>query len=247
MPVAAASQNRTSYFRNLLIALASHSDNLVTFRAADDRDVVGSVPNLRSAIQFFKRTHMLKLFTCFLVCAVTLGKKVPPSTPGLSTHVVSVSASSRHLALGYLSWLHEHPELRPGSGKGLAQPGKSGEPYKIEWPTLDIYDQSGNAIYHGNDSRSNVAVIERLPAEIPRLDSHVAALRPSLQEAEGMFPELKTVPLPVGWNNYPFTIFVIDYGARPQCRDQDQAIQKLKSRLQGSRLRLIEIRIPEDD
>ncbi len=159
-----------------------------------------------------------------------------------TTNVISVQAQAKELAQGYLSWLHKHPELRPGSGSKLAQEGKSGDPYNIAWPTLDIYSRTGVSIFHGNDSDVNVKIIQRLPRVVPPPDNSQAAKRPTLLDAIAMFPEVpQNSSFPPAHVQY--TVFVITYTDRPACAAQDQAVQALKKRVDGSQIRIIEVRL----
>jgi len=157
-------------------------------------------------------------------------------------NVLSVSAQAKELAQGYLAWLHQHPELRAGSGSNLAQSGKAGDPYKILWPTLDIYSRAGLSFFHGNDSDTNIKIIQHLPHQVPLPDPMTARRRPTLEEALAMFPEI-----PSRAGNPPaqikYTVFVINYADRPSCAAQDQAIRALKKRVAGSQIRIIEVRL----
>jgi hypothetical protein len=157
-----------------------------------------------------------------------------------SANVVSVNAAVGELLDGYLGWTHKHPELRPGSGSKLAQPGKAGAPYRILWPTLDIYSATGASLYHGNDSEGNVKVVRALPQLLPKTDA--MQIRPTLEEAEAMFPELSHERMPSS-ARIKYTVFVVNYAKRPACNAQDEAIQQLKKRVAGSRIRVVEVRI----
>jgi hypothetical protein len=157
-------------------------------------------------------------------------------------NVLSVSAQAKELAQGYLAWLHQHPELRAGSGSNLAQSGKAGDPYKILWPTLDIYSRAGLSLFHGNDSDTNIKIIQHLPHQVPLPDPLIARRRPTLEEALAMFPEIPSrAGIPPAHIKY--TVFVINYADRPSCAAQDQAIRVLKKRVAGSQIRIIEVRL----
>ena len=155
---------------------------------------------------------------------------------------LSVDASTKELATGYLKWIHAHPEVEPGFGLSN-QDDKPVKPYAIVWPSLDIYDANGNLIYHGNDSAENISVIRALPQTLLSVPTNPAkSLRPTLAEAEVMFPEIATakgsqIKAP------QYTLFVINYAERPACKDQDVAIQQLKPRLEGSQILLVEVRL----
>lgn len=180
------------------------------------------------------------------LCVLALARPVfsQSTTAQVNTaNVVSIEASSKELAQGYLAWLHKHPEFRPGSGSKLAQSGKAGDSYKILWPTLDIYSTAGISIYHSNDSEKNVRIIHALPQISPKFGvtpgNHS---RPTLDEAKAMFPEFSHIAIPFS-AHIRYTLFVINYAQRPACKAQDAAMQQLKKRVNGSQIRIIEVRI----
>lgn len=170
----------------------------------------------------------------------------PTTSSAYTSNVVSVNAPSTELAQGYLAWLHKHPELRPGSGSKLAQGGKAGDPYKILWPTLDIYSAAGVSIFHGNDAEENNRIIKRLPTNLPQADAIQGSMRPTLDEAMAMFPEFSkdAIKLPA---RARYTVFVITNEDRPACSAQDQAVQELKKRVRGSQVRIVEVRVKAEN
>jgi hypothetical protein len=163
-----------------------------------------------------------------------------------TTNVVSVNASTKDLAQGYLRWLRKHPELRPGSGSKSAQSGEAGDPFKLLWPTLDIYSSPGILIFHGNDSETNVRIIQQLPKILPHADATQGSMRPTLSEAVAMFPELSSdvIKFPT---HVKYTLFVINYKDRPACSAQNHAIQELKKRVRGSQVRVVEVQVKAEN
>ena len=148
------------------------------------------------------------------------------SRPGNS---VSVDGSVEDLARGYLQWMKNHPEAVPGV-----------ERLKLEMPTIDLYSPSGTSIYYGADSARNGAFLNTLPQGIH--DAKTTVARPSLKEAIEMFPAFKTQEEGL-LADHRYTIFAVTYPDWDKCKEQNDAVARLRVRAAQSNMRILEVRL----
>jgi hypothetical protein len=204
-------------------------------------------------MRFRYQICLLSLFCLRALAGPVFSQSVLANVDG--ANVVSVKGSNGELGHGYLEWIGKHPGAMQESRREAVRNGPplSGHPaapkittiHEILWPRLDIYSAAGVSVYYGNVSEENVRVIDALPQVLP--DTVVTPggpLRPTLHEACSMFHQLKC-----GGKHAPaqidYTVFVIYYAraGNHACEDQDAAIQRLKKRVEGSRIRIVEVRI----
>lgn len=141
----------------------------------------------------------------------------------------------------------QFPSVNPESLQGIAKPDSERSndrpPLLIRTPSVDLYSPSGVSLYHGTKSEENAAFIRALPLGIQEgKTKKTNEIRPTLQEAMGMFPEFDPYKsMPTGKNLS--TVFVLAFPDLVDCKAQDGAIQELKSRAHGLGIRVIEVRI----
>ena len=171
------------------------------------------------------------------------------NTNANSTNVVSVTGSGSELGHGYLAWTINHPGAQQESVRVVKAVPLSGQRTttisSILWPRMDIYSAAGVSIYYGSNSAQNVNIIDALPHELPTINTTSGRpTRPTLKEACSMFHALRCG----GKHDSPqfdYTVFVINKtrAGFHDCEEQDAAIQRLKQRVEGTRIRIVEVRI----
>lgn len=167
----------------------------------------------------------------FLLGCIAMGQS--STTSSSAQHVTSgvyiVNASVAELADGYNKWQGDHPNV--------VQAGKS---LRVNMPIIDLYSTSGILLYHGEDSATNAAFLRTLPEGIGKAKTSVA--RPSLKEAIEMFPELKAQEDAL-LADKRYTIFAITYPDWDHCKDQNEAVAKLRENKAQANIRIIEVRL----
>ncbi|MGH9897695.1 MAG: hypothetical protein ACRD4L_02435 [Pyrinomonadaceae bacterium] len=108
-------------------------------------------------------------------------------------------------------------------------------------PNMDLYSPSGISIYYGEDSATNAAFLRTLPQAISSTKKTDVA-RPSLKEAIEMFPALKAQEGAL-LADKRYTVFAVTYPDWDHCKDQNEAVAKLRKRAGQLKIRIIEVRI----
>jgi hypothetical protein len=112
---------------------------------------------------------------------------------------------------------------------------------------LEIYSPSGISIFHGSDSDNNIKLLRSLPFVLPSTPSAATKLiRPTLGEVEAMFPEIQRAGVPDP-SRGEYTVFAIYNPERSACAAQDAAIQELKKRVAGTKVRIVEVRLKAEE
>jgi hypothetical protein len=170
-------------------------------------------------------------FLWVLIAWITVQSAVVENKMNLPAN--SIDTSVNELAHGYLQWMKHHPGSVP-----------AGKPLKLEMPTVDLYSPEGVSLYYGADSTKNAAFLRTLPQGIKNAGgaAKTGVPRPSLKEAIEMFPEFKERETGLLSDNR-FTIFAVTYPNWDLCREQNEAIEKLRGRVAPSKLRIIEVRL----
>jgi hypothetical protein len=168
---------------------------------------------------------MISLYV-LLVC---IGWIPAPAKPAGNPNDIIVTASVEELANGYLDWDEHHPNALP-----------AGKTRKIEMPTIDLYSAAGASIYFGANSATNAAFLRTLPQGMST--ARTDAVRPSLKETVEMFPQLKAQEAEL-MSGKAYTIVAVTYPNWDHCREQNEAIAKLRERAAQSKVRIIEVRL----
>lgn len=177
------------------------------------------------------------------LAAASIGKPPAGFSGPDGTNTYSVVAPVRELPKGFLAWLHKHPEAMT---QGDSANGESPS-YSIRWPYLEIYSPSGISIFHGSDSDNNIKLLRSLPFVLPSTPSAATKLiRPTLGEVEAMFPEIQRAGVPDP-SRGEYTVFAIYNPERSACAAQDAAIQELKKRVAGTKVRIVEVRLKAEE
>jgi hypothetical protein len=160
---------------------------------------------------------------------VVLVSFVVGSASGQHGNFVTIDGSVEDLARGYLQWMKSHPDAVPGVDR-----------LKLEMPTIDLYAPSGASIYYGADSTRNGAFLNTLPQGIR--DAKTTVARPSLKEAIEMFPAFKGQEDAL-LSDHRYTVFAVTYPDWDKCKEQNDAIAKLRARATQSNIRVLEVRL----
>ena len=162
---------------------------------------------------------------CVLLAWIALGPALTPRSAPADTINVSVEDFTK----GYLEWMKHHPDAV-----------QSGQQLKLEMPAIDLYSPSGSSIYHGTDSARNAIFLRSLPQGIR--GAKTTGIRPSLREAIEMFPEFKAQEdaLLAGKR---YTVFAVTYPDWDHCREQNEAVAKLRARATQANIRVLEVRL----
>jgi hypothetical protein len=143
--------------------------------------------------------------------------------------VDTIKVSVEDLSNGYFQWLDKHPEAIP-----------AGQKLTLLMPTIDLYSPAGDSIYFGADSASNAAFLGTLPQGIR--DAKTTVVRPSLREAIGMFPEFKAQEDAL-LADKRYTVFAVTYPDWDHCKEQNEAVAKLRARAAQTSIRILEVRL----
>jgi hypothetical protein len=163
---------------------------------------------------------------CFLLAYLALA---PASTEQVTTPRNTVDASATELLDAYLQWMDHHPEAVP-----------KGNTLKLDMPAIDLYSPTGVSLYYGVDSMKNAAFLRNLPQGIK--SAKTDAIRPSLKEAIEMFPALKAQESTL-LADKRYTIFAVSYPNWEICKEQNEAVAKLRERAAQAKIRIIEVRL----
>jgi hypothetical protein len=155
------------------------------------------------------------------------------------TNAITVESSRSELEAGYLKWMHLHPEVMHKNGSDASEP----EPLIIRMPSIDLYSPSGVSLYHGTSSKDNAVFLHDLPSNIHSLKAAMTTdIRPSIQEAMSIFPELEPYKAFVVAKNR-YTVFAMSYPNASIFMEQNKAIEQLKRRAQQLNLIVIEVQL----
>jgi hypothetical protein len=143
--------------------------------------------------------------------------------------VDTIKVSVEDLSNGYFQWLDQHPEAIP-----------AGQKLTLLMPTIDLYSPAGDSIYFGADSASNAAFLGTLPQGIR--DAKTTVVRPSLREALEMFPEFKAQEDAL-LADKRYTVFAVTYPDWDHCKEQNEAVAKLRARAAQTSIRILEVRL----
>jgi hypothetical protein len=141
--------------------------------------------------------------------------------------VDTIKVSVEDLSNGYFDWLDQHPEAMP-----------AGQKLTLLMPTIDLYSPAGASIYFGADSASNAAFLGTLPQGIR--DAKTTVVRPSLKEAIEMFPEFKAQEDAL-LADKRYTVFAVTYPDWDHCKEQNEAVAKLRARAAQTSIRILEV------
>jgi hypothetical protein len=169
---------------------------------------------------------------CFLLTYVFLaqGSHMPNSPPQqVERESYIVTATLADLAHGYNKW-------QAGRSNGT----EGAKSFRLGMPILDLYSPSGTSLYHGEDSTANATFLRSLPKAMGRTTA--TAPRPSLKEAIEMFPELKLQEDTL-LADKRYTVFAITDPTWDHCKDQNDAVAKLRESKDHANIRVIEVRL----
>jgi hypothetical protein len=167
----------------------------------------------------------------FILAYTALGQS--SATLSTTQHAASSSyvanATVEELSGGYLKWIGAHPKAVPADKR-----------LKVLVPILDLFSPSGISLYHGEDSVANAAFLRTFPKGMD--GPKQVGLRPSLKEAIEMFSELRSKEDAL-LADKRYTIFAITYLDWEPCKDQNEAVSKLRERKGQANMRVIEVRL----
>jgi hypothetical protein len=156
-----------------------------------------------------------------------------PQAHNIEQQSYAIDASVNELVAGYLQWQQNHPGAVP-----------AGTPLKLDMPAIDIYSPEGISLFYGADSGKNATLLGTLPQGLKNIrnEAKAAVPRPSLKEAIGMFSNFKEQEGSLLLDRR-FTVFAVTYPHWDHCKEQNDAIMKLRGRLAESGIRIIEVRL----
>jgi hypothetical protein len=163
------------------------------------------------------------------VLLVCIGLIPAPAKRTGNPNDIIVTASVEELANGYLDWDEHHPNALP-----------AGKTRKLEMPMMDLYSASGASIYFGANSAANAAFLRAFPEGIA--STKADGVRPSLKETIAMFPELKAQEADL-ISGKGYTIVAVTFPNWDHCKEQNEAIAKLRERAAQIKIRIIEVRL----
>ena len=165
-----------------------------------------------------------------ILCILLLWSGLGPVSGKYANRSIDViDASAEELMEGYLQWQQQHAMSAP--------PAK---PLKLDMPAIDLYSPAGVSIFYGADSGANAAFLLSLPESIRT--ARTSAPRPSLKEAIEMFPQLKAHETTL-LADKRYTVFAVTYPDWSRCKEQNEAITKLRERGKRTVIRIIEVRL----
>jgi len=183
------------------------------------------------------KARPLLLYLLFLLIVRPQGIQAEANR-GPASPVVSVNASEKSFGEGTLQWALAHR---------VVFQGKTATSVRV--PYIDLYSPTGVSVYFEEDPTKNAAFLRALPGDLPQGSvAKTDKIRPTLQEAMGMVPELKPYEGGfLGGNEY--TVFAVTFpdSTSARCKAQNEAVQKLKSRAGQIRLHVIEVRLHLDN
>jgi hypothetical protein len=198
----------------------------------------------------------LRTFLVGMLLLTPLPTRAQAGPPGIprSTVVVTVNATVQELMVGYLRWVHRHPEvmrqaLPPISGNSqvwqdpASRSDRVVDPLLIRMPSIDLYSRGGKSVHHGTSPQGNATFLRALPRSIPKGRAIHDESRPTLREAMGMLPELKPYESEF-LKKKGYTVFALTYPGDPtRCKAQDEAVKQLEGRARRIGIRVIEVRL----
>jgi len=137
--------------------------------------------------------------------------------------------SAQNYAYAYGAWAMSH--LKDSSDKRL----------DLVLPSVDIYDPSGTAIYHGQKVENDISVLQNLPQRVQGL--RATGIHPSLSEVLEMFPELAKEKSSILSGGRYSVISITTSASCSKCGLQDEAIAKLKRSAQQANINVLEVRL----
>lgn len=181
--------------------------------------------------------------------------------------VITVQSSVSELMAGTLRWMGHHPEIlqtlqsenptplqtfqvnspqkshQKQAFDSIAGPAQPSHPLKLRMPSIDIYSPSGASLYYGTNSARNAAFIRAIRhGDLFKNLPKPIQLRPTLQEAMSILPELKRYSS-ILQGNKKYTILAMTYPGTGMCEAQNEAMEQLNHRVRTLGIRVIEVQL----
>lgn len=186
------------------------------------------------------KTKGCMLFMALIALAAATAAQSPkelkaPAKKAFGT--IYIETQIRSWTTGYRNWLDAHPAVI------LAHEANGSGPYMLRTPFLDYFAPGGKSIYSNSSPTANIEFLRALPksAEI-KPDSPATALQPTLAEYLNMLPELKPYKSAILARNHPVVIAICLY-SKPECVQQNQALQEFKRRAPSMNIQVIEVKL----
>ena len=138
---------------------------------------------------------------------------------------------------GFGKWVAARPavvQAHEASGSG---------PYMLRTPFLDYFAANGDSLYSGSTLSTNVDFVRDLPksAEAKPGNSNKAP-EPTLADYLDMLPELQPYKAAILARKRPVALAICSY-QKPECVQQNQALQEFKRRAPSLKIQVIEVKL----